>query len=106
MPTKKIITYAFLHAIATVIYVALVALIITNSNTLFGKQPSILTAAMAFLLAFVVSAAITGSLVLGRPVLWYFNGNKNEAIKLALYTIAFICFITLIVLAILALGAK
>ena len=105
MNRQTIIKYAFLHAVATVVYVALVALIITNSNTLFGKQPSILTA-MAFLLAFVVSAAITGSLVLGRPALWYFNGNKNEAIKLALYTIAFICLITLIVLAVLALGAK
>ncbi len=105
MNRKPIITYAFLHAVATVVYVALVALIITNSNTLFGKTPSILTA-MAFLLVFVVSAAITGSLVLGRPALWYFNGNKNEAIKLALYTIAFICLTTLIVLAVLALGAK
>lgn len=105
MNRQTIIKYAFLHAVATVVYVALVALIITNSNTLFGKTPSILTA-MVFLLVFVVSATITGSLVLGRPALWYFNGNKNEAIKLALYTVAFICLITFIVIIILALGAK
>ncbi len=105
MSARKIIAYAFLHAVTTVIYVALIALIITNGNTLFGKTQSILTT-MAFLLTFVVSAAITGSLVLGRPALWYFNGNKNEAIKLALYTIAFICLITFILLIILALVAK
>lgn len=105
MNPKPIIKYAFLHAIATVIYVAFVAAIITNGNAIFGKTPSTLTA-VAFLLLFVVSAAITGSLVFAKPIIWYLNGNKKEAIKLALYTIAFISLIAFAVLIILAFTAK
>lgn len=105
MTNKKIIKYAIFHALATLVYVAIVALIMTNANALFGTKPSTLTA-IGILLLLVTSAAITGSLVLLRPAVWYFNGNKNEAIKLALYTIAFIAIITFIVLLFLGLQPK
>lgn len=40
-----------------------------------------------FLLLFVLSAAIVGMLVIGRPTMMYLNGEKKEGVVLFSYTI-------------------
>ena len=93
MPNKKIISCAAIHAVLTALYVAAVAFLMSHGETLFGKMPKGTLTSMGFLLLFVVSAAITGALVFGKPVLWYLDGKKREAVRLALFTILFLAVI-------------
>ncbi len=101
MTNKKLALLGFLHALGTVAYIALVALIMNNGNRWFGPGNGIV-AGVAILSLFVLSAAIVGSLVLGRPVLWYMDGKKSEGIKLFLCTLGWLLIFTLIIFAVLA----
>ncbi len=92
----NIIGRAVLHAIATAVYVGLVALLMSNAEQLFGKQENF-WGPLAFLLLFVLSATITGSLVLGRPFLLYLDGKKEEAVKFFLLTVGFLLAITIVI---------
>ncbi len=93
--------HGFLHAVASVAYVAFIAYSISNVQALFGPNAALppYVAILFFLLTFVISAAIMAILVFGRPVILYFDGRKREAIMLALYTIGFIVLIALVMLA-------
>lgn len=106
MNPKPTIKYAILHAIGVAVYVAVVAGLMTYSKNIFGETQSGILTGIAMLLLLVTSAAITGSLVFARPIIWYLNGDKKEAVKLAFYTIAFIALIAFIVFLALALAAK
>lgn len=83
--------------LGTLAYIVLVALFFRNVERLFGNKPDNILAPIAMLMLFVLSATITGGLVLGRPVYMYFNGQKTEAVKLLLYTIGCLFAIVLIV---------
>lgn len=96
MSYKKIIKYAFLHAVMAVAYIALVAGLITNAEKFLGKADKLL-GTMVFLLTFVISAGVMGLTIFGRPALWFLNGSKKEAIALSLYTIGFLVLIVIIV---------
>ena len=99
----QIIKYSALHAAGTVAYIALVATFMFNIDNILGSGPdtSILVP-IAMLLLFVVSASITGSLVVGRPILWYLDGKKKEAVSLLISTIGFLTFAMICAFAILA----
>lgn len=51
------------------------------------------------LLLFVFSAALTSMLIFGRPVLWYLDGKKKEAISLLTHTLVIFLIITAALLA-------
>lgn len=68
-----------------------------NAGKFFEKMPKIL-GTMTFLTLFVLSAAITGALILGKPIMFYLDGKKEESVKLFLWTIAWL-FIFIIVIA-------
>jgi hypothetical protein len=91
------------HALATALYITLVALVITNGQQLFGTKNDIVNATV-FLLLFVFSAIITGVLVFGKPILSYIEGNKKEGIALALWTIGFLGIFLLLGLALLLIN--
>jgi len=96
MKHSKLILIGFLNALGTTIYIIGVSFIIQNGEKIFGKMDNFF-GPIAFLLLFVLSAAITGSLILGRPIILYLEKDKTEAIKLFLYTIGWLFLITLIV---------
>lgn len=98
MNNKKLFLRGLIHALALTAYVALVAFLMQNANNIFGKVEGMF-APMAFLLLFVFSALITGSLILVKPAMLYLDGNKKEALKLFLYTSASLFVILLISLA-------
>lgn len=50
---------------------------------------------VAFLLLFILSAAVTGALILGRPVLLYLENQKTEAVRLFIYTIGWLVVFTM-----------
>lgn len=92
----KIIKNALINSLLALIYIALIAALLTNAPRLFGQVNNILSG-IAFLLTFVLSAAIMGIIILGRPILWYLNGFKKEAVKLIFYTLGFLIIILVII---------
>jgi hypothetical protein len=66
-----------------------------NGEKFFGKEDNFWMP-VALLLLFVVSATIVGALVLGRPAYMYFNGQKQEAVRLLVYTVAWLVLITVL----------
>ena len=94
---EKIIKYASINSLGTAIYVIAVAsLMYLGSQGAFGTTPSIFVP-IAMLMLFVFSAAFTGSLIFGRPVMWYLDGRKKEALLLLIYTLGIFLVVTLIV---------
>jgi hypothetical protein len=94
---------SFLSAAGVFIYIAAVSWLISNAGHYFGNvpEPNFLIPVFMLLL-FVVSATITGSLVLGKPLLMYLDGQKKEALKLLFCTLAWlISFLFLVVIALL-----
>ncbi len=86
---NKLIKRGFLNALGTGAYVAIIVTIVFNGEKMFGSINSAL-APIAVLLLFITSATITGSLVLGKPLLMYIDGQKKEAVHLLLYTIGWL----------------
>jgi len=104
MKNSKLVLFSVLHSLGVLVYVTLVALFMNNAEKIFGKKDNFMTGIIV-LLIFILSALITSSLVLGRPILLYLDGKKAEAVKLLIYTI--ISLAVILVLVILAyLGLK
>ncbi len=96
---NKIIKYAVINAVLTALYVIVIALFLSNAQSIFGpEEPKTFLVPVVMLLLLVLSAAITGSLVFGRPVMWYLDGNKKEALSLLAYTIIAL-FVAVIIIA-------
>jgi hypothetical protein len=83
-------------------YIFLLVSFLNNAQKILGKPPEILIAAV-MLLVFVLSASITGLLVLGRPIHLYFNGLKKEALILLCSTLACLFVFMVVILIILAI---
>lgn len=88
---------ALLSALGVVVYVSGVAWLMTNGEKVFGKMSTVF-GPVAFLLLFVLSAAVVGALVLGQPVLLYFDGRKAEAVKMFGWIIGWLLLLTLLAL--------
>ncbi len=94
---------AFLQATGLVIYCSLIGLLIWRGNELFGPPFTFLGPAM-FLVLFVVSAMISALIVLGYPfILFWEKKQAMKALRLAIYTAAWLAFYTLLFILILAL---
>ena len=97
--------YALMHAIAVVLYVAALVCLIFYGESIVSSNIPELVAPILVLLLLVVSAAVMGMLVFLRPLMWYLDGKKKEAIHLAIYTVAGIALIAaLICVSLIALG--
>ena len=55
---------------------------------------------------FVLSAAITSYLMLGKPAQWYIDGKRKEALSLLAQTLGFFFIVTLAVLILLLTFAR
>ena len=95
MTKQKIIAYAFLQSAGTFIYATLVAWLLFNGEKFFGKFSGF-GGPLVMLLLFILSATITGSLVLGQPIHLYLSGAKKEAFQLLGATLAFLFLLTLL----------
>ena len=88
--SKKILSWSFVNAVGTVFYVILVSMAMRLGGKIFGELENNYIGPIVFLLIFVLSATITGSLILGRPIWWYLNNDKIDALKLFACTLAWI----------------
>ena len=102
MNNKSLIKIATLNSLGVLVYSSIIALFLTNGNEIFGKMSSVL-ASITFLMIFVLSATIVGSLILAKPIMLYIDGAKKEAVKLLIYTICTLFAITLIAVLVLLL---
>lgn len=100
---KKIIRQAFLLALGEGIYIALVATLMFTVGKLFGDKPDpAIVAPIAFLLLLVISAAISGALILGKPLMLYLDGKKKEALQLFGFTLAWLVVFLIVAFGIIA----
>ncbi len=95
----KIILHSLGHAVGAFLYITAVAWVMSNGEKIFSGEPKNLWVPVFMLLLFVLSAAITGALVLGKPIMLYLSGTKSEAIRFLTYTIAWLFIILIIVFA-------
>ena len=85
----------FLQASGLVVYCSLVGLLFWRGGTWFGSMTSFL-GPMLFLALFVASALISALLVLGYPVILFFEKKQaTEALKLVAYTTAWLILFVL-----------
>jgi len=92
---------SFLSAAGVIIYVLAVALLLSNGQNIFGQGKDSLLIPMFMLLLFIVSASITGLLVLGKPIHLYFNNFKKEALVLLFSTLGWLVVFLITVIVIL-----
>lgn len=102
MINKETIKQSFINAIGTLVYVSLVALLMNNGEKIFGKAQDYI-APVAILLLFVISAAVTGTLVLGKPVLLFAKGERSEALRLFFATLGWLVLFLVIIFGYLAI---
>ncbi len=100
MKNIKTIKAALLNAVGVVMYTALIGWVMFNIPKISGPMETF-WGPVALLLIFVVSATIVGSLVLGKPILLYLDGEKKAALKLLLYTVIFLALIAAILILVL-----
>lgn len=90
MKKSDYILKSFINAGGVFLYVAAVAWLSFNSQRIFGGKPDNFLAPLFALLLLVISASITGFLVLGKPILLYLEGLKKEALKMLFATLAWL----------------
>jgi polyferredoxin len=101
MNNTHLLKQGILNALGVFIYTSAIAWLLSNGEKFLGKKPDNFLMPAAMLLLLVLSAAITGLLVFGKPIMLYLNNSKQEAVKLLIYTISSLLIITLIVFAVL-----
>lgn len=80
---------AFLQATGLLVYIGLVSQIFIHGNKIFGPQFNFL-GPVAFLLLFVISAIISGLLVLAKPAYLFWEKRYKEAFTLIGWTLSWL----------------
>jgi len=96
MKKGKIVLFSLIHTLILSAYVLLISWIMWNGESKLGGGNNLITTAVLLML-FVLSAAICGLLIFGKPVKLYFDGKKKEGLKFLFWTIGWILIITIIV---------
>lgn len=92
---------ALLQAVAVLVYVALVAWVMTSLGKSF--TPPAYAGVVMMLTLLVFSAAMTGSLVFGYPVYLAMNKRTKEAVKVLGLTLLYILGLLVIIFALVAI---
>ena len=92
---------SLINAAGVFMYVSAVAWLSFNSQTIFGSKPDNFLAPLLVLLLFIISASITGLLVLGKPIHLYVKGLKKEATTLLFATLAWLVLFLIAVVTVL-----
>lgn len=98
MPLTSYLGKSFLHALGVLAYIGIVVALLSNAEAIFGQpeNPEWLIP-IFMLLLFIISATITSLLVLGRPIQWYWEGKKKEAVTLLVSILGWLIVFWLIV---------
>ncbi len=105
--SNKIVKHALLNALVTALYiVALVSSVFYVPKLLGLENVETTLIPIGMLCLLVFSAALTGFLMFGRPVLWYLDGKKKEALSLLAWTLGFFFVITVVIFLVVLLVSK
>jgi hypothetical protein len=86
MKKSNLLKRGVLHSLGVIAYISLLIPIMTNGEKIFGAADNRVLSPLIFLLLFIISALVTGSLVLAKPLMLYLDGSKREAVRLLVYT--------------------
>ncbi|MCL4406014.1 MAG: hypothetical protein M1586_01875 [Patescibacteria group bacterium] len=98
----KIVKHGLIDAGLAILYVVLISFILGTQSGRFNSE---ILASIIMLLLLVVSVGTMAMLIFGKPVIWYLEGKKKEALLLIFYTLGFLFVGLLAALAILAFSA-
>ena len=85
---KQILVKAVRNALAMALYVIAVASCLFYAHEFAGpRETETVLIPITMLLLLVFSAALSGLLLFGQPILWYLDGKKKEAISLLTITL-------------------
>ena len=101
MTEPKPIWHSLGHSVLVLVYVSLVAFVMSHGNQFFGPKDTDWTP-VGVLMLLVLSAAVTCTLVLSRPVLMFLDGRKKEALQFFGYTEGWLFVLTISVFVVLA----
>ncbi|MDD3285617.1 MAG: hypothetical protein PHG95_03220 [Patescibacteria group bacterium] len=102
MKNFKLMAISLIQALAASLYIAAISWILNNGERLFGKNNNFLGGA-AILLLLVISATAMGAIILGKPVLMYWDGQKKASLKLFFLTFIWLLVIACLLFLVLAL---
>jgi len=102
MKKSEYILKSLINALGVLVYVSIVAWLLFNGEHIFDDKPSFLIP-LFMLLLFIISASITGLLVLGKPIHLYLSGLKKEAFVFLFATLIWLAIFVSIVISILLL---
>ena len=92
----NILKNAFLNSFGATAYIAAIASFLFYGLKNLGPDDTLLAPIMMLMLL-VLSVAVMGVLIFGRPILWYLDGNKKEAVSLLVSTLLIFFLIALVV---------
>ena len=93
---RKILGYSILGSFGTAFYITAIVsfMYYCDKYSLLGEN---LLIPIFFLMLFVFSAAFTGFLILGKPIMLYADGKKRDAVVLFFSTIILFFMIAIVV---------
>ncbi len=98
MVDKNIAKQSLAYAAGAVGYIALVAVVMSKAEELFGDMDQTVLAPIGFLLLLVISVATMGMLIFGKPVMLYMDGQKKDGVTMAITTISILAGFTVLLL--------
>jgi hypothetical protein len=101
---KPIIKVAATNAIATALYVVSIGTFMFYVPRMFAEDKDTVFIPIAILMMFVWSASVCCALLFGRPILWYMDGRKKEAVSLIFATLGIFFVITVLAVVMLAIS--
>ena len=91
-----IIKTATINAALMALYVSAISSFLFYIPKIFDNtKPDTVLAPIMMLSLLVFSAALVGALIFGKPILWYLDGKKKEAVSLLFYTLGGFLIITI-----------
>lgn len=90
---------AFLQALGLILYCGLVAVLFWRGNQWFGRVPNYF-GPLLFLILFTTSALICAIITGAYPFILWQGKKLKEAIRLIVYTAVWLCFFTLLLMAV------
>ena len=91
---KDIVRAAVKQSLAAAVYVLLVITLMSVVSAKRANTPDTPLDIFTGLMLFSVSAGVMASLVFGKPVMWYLDGHKKEAVHLLGWTLGTMALIT------------
>ncbi len=86
---NNITKYAVINAALTTLYITLISSFIfyVPRALHLNDKPDSVFAPIIMLSLLVFSASVVGLLIFGKPIMWYLDGKKTEALKLLIFTL-------------------